>query len=683
MTTVLYENEKLVLKLYIRLLLYVNNKYDEIETSKIDDVNSYLGYLEQQVRRNKIRNDEIYNNDEALDRTYHTTFMKVSGLGQGQGLGQGLVQGLGQGQGPEEGQGIEEELFIPPFTQLTDELGRKEVKLTDEEMNVVTTIKSHPEFVKLYDILWTLPIESQLKFIERAKLIFTSNKWNKETPYKPENVEALLELIPNPGDIASMKVRGLGLIKDTSALKLARGQALRPAVRGPVREVIKIEESADIEAGQLIPPFAKSSNVSGKEVLLQGTRQILVKTIKENTTLQNVFNLLARQPINVQLKFMEIAAPEFSENKWNIQTKFTNDDLDKVYAFITRALTETEFRSPFAKLNSSSGKELELNEKEIIVVTTIKNRPELEIVYTLLSESGLSLEFISKFIKQAAETFTTKNWNSTTVFSKPDIETILQIITNLAENEDNKKLEERLTSARAELAPAQASAQVAAASAASAQASAPASAASASAVAATQTVAASAAAAAQAGTKVPIPAGASSQRLPVPPVQAKAAAGQQPHAKTRTTSPLQWFRFTNEAQKKAERDDRRASTHELLSQANTINKIRLLLGHITLKNFTQFMKTNTDEDIKKLHTTYNIKTITESLSKFLETFETERNKPNQNIFTQAIVTQAFKRALYPIIVISIPGDNTDIHQVRQKIITKMNLNYFQFKGFLK
>ena len=83
------------------------------------------------------------------------------------------------------------------------------------------------------------------------------------------------------------------------------------------------------------------------------------------------------------------------------------------------------------------------------------------------------------------------------------------------------------------------------------------------------------------------------------------------------------------------------------------------------------MKTNTDEDIKKLHTTYNIKTITESLSKFLETFETERNKPNQNIFTQAIVTQAFKRALYPIIVISIPGDNTDIQQVRQKIITKI------------
>lgn len=132
------------------------------------------------------------------------------------------------------------------------------------------------------------------------------------------------------------------------------------------------------------------------------------------------------------------------------------------------------------------------------------------------------------------------------------------------------------------------------------------------------------------------------------------------------------MQFTNEAQKKAQRDDRRPNTHDLIIGAsNPITQIRFLLGHNTLENFTQFMITNTDEDIKKLHTTYNIKTITESLSKFLETFKTELSKSDKNIVTQDIVTQAFKRALYPIIVVSIPGYTSNIQQTRQNIITKI------------
>jgi hypothetical protein len=118
--------------------------------------------------------------------------------------------------------------------------------------------------------------------------------------------------------------------------------------------------------------------------------------------------------------------------------------VEYLYKFINRALTEIEYRLPFTKSTSTLGKEPELNDKEIIVVTAIRTHPKLSIVYDLLSDSGLSLEFQLKFIKKAAETFTTKNWNSETNYIKANVETILQIITNLAVSEENKKLKARV-----------------------------------------------------------------------------------------------------------------------------------------------------------------------------------------------------------------------------------------------
>jgi len=459
MTTYTYENEKQVLKFYIRLLLYVNDKYSENESSKIS-ANSYLDYLKNLALKNKLLHDgdkEMLNGPMSLDESYSISIAKKR-------LGQGIEQ-------------IQE--LIPPFTQLSDEL-------TNEEMDVLSIINSHLAFTQVYTKLMTLPIESQLYFIRHQALpIFSSNGWKKETDYKPENVETILGLLllPIHGDAASMKVRKPGLkkvrIMSQDEEKLALKPAIRPEVRQELRQelrpAIKIKTAqgleTELETEQFIPPFTQSSSVSGKEVLLHGIRKELVNTIRTNTNLQKVYDLLAKQSTDVQLKFIEIVAPEFLDNKWDVQTTFTDADVKYLYTFITRALKEIEFRSPFTKSSSTLGKELELNEKEINVVTAIKTNPKLSIVYDFLSE--LSLEFQLKFIKKAAETFTTKNWTSKTHYIKANVETILQIITNLAVSEENKKLEARvaliLTSGLTPDTPAEEAAQAEAAQSAPAQ----------------------------------------------------------------------------------------------------------------------------------------------------------------------------------------------------------------------
>jgi hypothetical protein len=72
----LNEKQKLNLKIYIRLLLYVKDKYEKLQnSSKISS--SLIEYLKKQIRENKEYNDEIrYNQKDALDDTFTTLFIE-------------------------------------------------------------------------------------------------------------------------------------------------------------------------------------------------------------------------------------------------------------------------------------------------------------------------------------------------------------------------------------------------------------------------------------------------------------------------------------------------------------------------------------------------------------------------------------------------------------------------------
>jgi len=68
------EKQKLILKIYIRLLLYVKDKYEKLQnSSKISS--SLIEYLKNKIRENKEYNDELrYNQNDALDDTFTTLF---------------------------------------------------------------------------------------------------------------------------------------------------------------------------------------------------------------------------------------------------------------------------------------------------------------------------------------------------------------------------------------------------------------------------------------------------------------------------------------------------------------------------------------------------------------------------------------------------------------------------------
>jgi hypothetical protein len=72
----LNEKQKLILKIYIRLLLYVKDKYEKLQnSSKISS--SLIEYLKKQIRENKKYTDELwYNQNDALDDTFTTLFIE-------------------------------------------------------------------------------------------------------------------------------------------------------------------------------------------------------------------------------------------------------------------------------------------------------------------------------------------------------------------------------------------------------------------------------------------------------------------------------------------------------------------------------------------------------------------------------------------------------------------------------
>jgi hypothetical protein len=83
----LNEKQKLILKIYIRLLLYVKDKYEKLQnSSKISS--SLIEYLKKQIRENKKYTDELwYNQNDALDDTFTTLFIeKGKNITQGKNI---------------------------------------------------------------------------------------------------------------------------------------------------------------------------------------------------------------------------------------------------------------------------------------------------------------------------------------------------------------------------------------------------------------------------------------------------------------------------------------------------------------------------------------------------------------------------------------------------------------------
>jgi hypothetical protein len=199
MTTYTYESEKQVLKFYIRLLLYVNDKYSENESSKIDP-NSLLGYLHslkedtllQQVVKNKLRNEEMYNDGEALDVSFYDLYNEdIDSTTQEQGSTLDTLQ--------------EQEQDRPPFPKspnmtgkevsLTPEQRKMVNSLTPEQRKMINTIKTNPTLNGVHDYLIVHGIDIQLKFIEVALTLFESNGWNENTPFDKSANETLIQLI--------------------------------------------------------------------------------------------------------------------------------------------------------------------------------------------------------------------------------------------------------------------------------------------------------------------------------------------------------------------------------------------------------------------------------------------------------------------------------------------------------
>jgi chemotaxis protein histidine kinase CheA len=199
MTTYTYESEKQVLKFYIRLLLYVNDKYSENESSKIDP-NSLLGYLHslkedtllQQVVKNKLRNEEMYNDGEALDVSFYDLFNED-------------IDSETQEQGSTLDTDEETQPVIPPFPKspnmtgkevsLTPEQRKMVNSLTPEQRKMINTIKTNPTLNGVHDYLIVNGIDIQLKFIEVALTLFETNKWNENTPFDKSTNESLIQLI--------------------------------------------------------------------------------------------------------------------------------------------------------------------------------------------------------------------------------------------------------------------------------------------------------------------------------------------------------------------------------------------------------------------------------------------------------------------------------------------------------
>jgi hypothetical protein len=72
----LNEKQKHNLKIYIRLLLYIKDKYEKLQnSSKISS--SLIDYLKKLIHENKDYNNELlYNQNDALDDTFTTLFTR-------------------------------------------------------------------------------------------------------------------------------------------------------------------------------------------------------------------------------------------------------------------------------------------------------------------------------------------------------------------------------------------------------------------------------------------------------------------------------------------------------------------------------------------------------------------------------------------------------------------------------
>jgi hypothetical protein len=322
MTTYTYESEKQVLKFYIRLLLYVNDKYSENESSKIDP-NSLLGYLHslkedtllQQVVKNKLRNDEMYNDGEALDVSFYDLFNEdIDSTTQEQGSTLDTLQEQDRPPFPKSPNMTGKELTLTPEQ-------RKMVNsLTPEQRKMINTIKTNPTLNGVHDYLIVNGIDIQLKFIEVALTLFETNKWNENTPFDKSDNESLIQLISK-------------LVNDEEERK--RILAATPQIaQVPLSEL----ESEQLESEQLAQPQATALAQPQATALAQ---QQLAQEQLATASLQTPQQLAQQQLAQQQLTPQQLAPEQLAQAQAQAQQQLTPEQLAQQKRKVTFATTTT------------------------------------------------------------------------------------------------------------------------------------------------------------------------------------------------------------------------------------------------------------------------------------------------------------------------------------------------------
>ena len=362
MTTYTYESEKQVLKLYIRLLLYVNDKYSENESSKIDP-NSLLGYLHslkeetllQQVLKNKLRNNEMYNDGQALDVSFYDLYNEDIDSAEP------LAPAFTPVEAPAEALDTDpySEQYRPPFPNLAAMTGKEPI-LSPEQRKMVNTIKTNPTLSGVYDYLLANAKDIQLKFIEAALPMFIDNKWDEKTKFDRSANETLIQLIAKLVNEEEERKRTLlarPLIaqtqyEDEDEEELAQAVApviaqepLAPEALAPRQQKrVSFAQPTALETEQFIPPFTESTEIAGKELILTPEQKKMVNTIKTNADLDQVKVVLATQSIDVQSQFIEAAWTIFHTNKWDEKTPININIVKTLLQLITNISAQEEAR---------------------------------------------------------------------------------------------------------------------------------------------------------------------------------------------------------------------------------------------------------------------------------------------------------------------------------------------------
>jgi len=184
----LNEKQKLNLKIYIRLLLYVKDKYEKLQnSSKISS--SLIEYLKKQIRENKKYNDELwYNQKDALDDTFTTLFI-------------------------EKGKNITHILSSTPEPDSHEDTKTRMSKVVEKLLTSIKTIRNEEKRAYLDSELGEIN-KADLKTLDEVlveRRAYFYNKYNKDKTDKDKTNKDIIETIEIIDNIRIVIGIGIGI----------------------------------------------------------------------------------------------------------------------------------------------------------------------------------------------------------------------------------------------------------------------------------------------------------------------------------------------------------------------------------------------------------------------------------------------------------------------------------------